>query len=148
MGIALAGVFLLHGCKHTPKHMMEAKNRWKVSYMAYELSKEMNAKQLINSLLLETYNDTDQVCYALLMPKQTLLRLAKEESVPKPFALEKLRNLFIEAHAYGITYLDSCANHGKGRKAFLMNENEKPILSLLWEKGINPYENDSLTIQQ
>lgn len=147
MGIALAGMFLLYGCKHTPKHI-EAKNRWKVSYMAYELSQEMNAKQLINSLLLETYNDTDQVCYALLMPKQTLVRLTTEESAPKPFTLKKLRDLFIETHVYGITYLDSCANHDKNRKAFLMNENKELTLSLLWEKNIKSNETDSLTIQR
>ena len=102
--------------------------------IAYRQAQDMDVKQLIDALLLETYNDTVKLCEALIMPKETFTRLARKESTPTAIGLERLRDLFILTNTYGNPFLESCAEYGRERKAEFANDENRLRLISVWEE--------------
>jgi hypothetical protein len=129
MGVA---ALALSGCSQKEKH--SAEEQWKVRCIAYRQAQDMDVKQLIDALLLETYNDTVKLCEALIMPKETFTRLARKESTPTAIGLERLRDLFILTNTYGNPFLESCAEYGRERKAEFANDENRLRLISVWEE--------------
>lgn len=79
-----------------------------ITALAEKHVSELCAPQLLQEYILSLDNDTVGVCYALVMPKQTLIRLMKEETYPTPGGLEKIQKSLVKRYALGKEYADSC----------------------------------------
>jgi hypothetical protein len=95
---------------------------------------ELKASQLLREYLLSIDNDTNGVCYALVMPKQTLIRLMKEETYPTPGGLEKIRQSLVNRYSLGIEYVDSCINDKVDDKDWLINNTINEPVNPIWEQ--------------
>lgn len=124
-------IFLFTACKEAK---VENKNDFPLQSIAEQQAADLNIKQLINGLLLYANNDSTLVCYALVMPKQTLIRLVKQETYPKPFTMEKVRESFVKAAVNGIAYLDSCAADKKDSKDWLIKNSVNEPINPIWEQ--------------
>ena len=120
--------FIGISCTSQKKEQLEIKN------IAEKYASDLNITQLIDALLLQANNDTNKICYALVMPKQTLIRLAKQETHPKTFTLYKARELFVNANVHGTTFMDSCANNKKDKKDWLINNSINEPINPIWEQ--------------
>lgn len=116
------------------KKKLKEEEKLKLEEIAEKQAKGMKMEQLIDALLLMARNDTNAVSYALVIPKATLVRLARKESKPTSYALEKFRKLFIYTNAYGIDFLYSCADYKKDKKEGLLNGEQQLLINELWEE--------------
>ena len=82
---------------------------------------DLKASQILEEYLLSVDNDTVALCYTLVMPKQSLERLIKEETYPTPGGLEKIQQSLVNRYVYGMEYVDSCVNDKKDDKDWLIN---------------------------
>lgn len=99
-----------------------------------EHAAELKAPQLLREFLLSIDNDTTGVCYALVMPKQTLLRLLREETYPTQGGLEKIREGLVNRYVYGRQYVDSCINDKKEDKDWLIKNTINEPINPIWEQ--------------
>ena len=98
---------------------------------------ELMAPQLLREFLLSLDNDTTGICYALVMLKQTLLRLLREETYPTQGGLEKIREGLVNRYVYGKQYIDSCINDKIENKDWLINNTINEHINPIWEQLIH-----------
>ncbi|MBO8461994.1 MAG: hypothetical protein IAA85_04720 [Firmicutes bacterium] len=121
-------IFTCISCNRSNKEKYEIKN------IAEKHASTLDITQLIDALLLYTNNDTNKICYALVMPKQTLIRLTQQQTYPKDFTLEKTRELFVNINIYGSAFLDSCVNDKEDKKNWLINNSINEPINPIWEQ--------------
>ena len=95
---------------------------------------ELKAPQLLREYLLSIDNDTIGLCYALVMPKPTLVRLMNEETYPTPGGLEKIRQSLVNRYSFGKEYVDSCMNDKVDDKDWLINNTINEPVNPIWEQ--------------
>lgn len=95
---------------------------------------ELGVPQLLQEYILSLDNDTDGVCYALVMPKQTLIRLIKEETYPTLGGLEKIQQSLVKRYAMGKEYTDSCIQDSYSDKDWLINNTVNEPVNPIWEQ--------------
>lgn len=93
-----------------------------------------NAKQLIDDLLIYAKNDTTKVCYALVMPKQTLIRLSISKTYPKDFAYKKMREILTQTMIKGDEYLEELVDKDKSNKDWLLENSVNEPINPIWEQ--------------
>lgn len=105
-----------------------------VRSISEKITNELNVRQLIDLNLLQVKNDTIKVCYALVMPKQTLLRLAKEKTYPTAYALKELRELYTNSILEGDSYFQTKYEEQKDDKDWLINNTINEPINAIWEQ--------------
>ncbi len=95
---------------------------------------DLKASQILEEYLLSVDNDTVALCYTLVMPKQSLERLIKEETYPTPGGLEKIQQSLVNRYVYGMEYVDSCVNDKKDDKDWLINNSVNEPVNPIWEQ--------------
>ena len=113
-------------------------NKQRYTYAIQQLAErhvsELKAPQLLREYILSIDNDTNGVCYALVMPKQTLVRLMEEDTYPTPGGLEKIRQSLIKRYTLGKEYVDSCINDKIDDKDWLINNSVNEPVNPIWEQ--------------
>lgn len=95
---------------------------------------DLKASQILEEYLLSVDNDTVALCYTLVMPKQSLERLIKEETYPTSGGLEKIQQSLVNRYVYGMVYVDSCVNDKKDDKDWLINNSVNEPVNPIWEQ--------------
>ena len=95
---------------------------------------EIKVQQLLQEYILSIDNDTNGVCYALVMPKQTLNRLMNGETYPTPGGLEKIQQSLVKRYVYGREYVDSCIQDKFDDKDWLINNTVNEPVNPIWEQ--------------
>lgn len=127
--VLLFSVFIGGSC-NSPKE----RNQQEIKSIAEKYASNLDITQLMNALLLQVNNDTNKICYALVMPKQTLIRLTQKRTFPKAFTLDKTRELFVNTNVYGTAYMDSCAKDKEDKKDWLINNSVNEPINPIWEQ--------------
>ena len=91
-------------------------------------------KQRLDALLLLADNDTTKVCYALVMPKQTFIRLSKEETYPTFLAMTKTKELYVKSVMSHCEYLDSLSRNDEAKKDWLIHNSINEPINPIWEQ--------------
>lgn len=107
-----------------------------VKDLAEKHVQELEIHQLLEEFILSLDNDTTGACYALVMPKQTLLRLMKQETHATQGGIQKVRDILVRRYAYGLEYIDSCINDKKNDKDWLINNTVNEPINPIWEQLI------------
>ena len=121
--------FLLVSCGQNRQRDIHA-----IQELAERHVSELNAPQLLREYILSIDNDTNGVCYALVMPKQTLVRLIEEDTYPTPGGLEKMRQSLVKRYSLGREYVDSCINDKIDDKDWLINNTVNEPVNPIWEQ--------------
>lgn len=77
---------------------------------------QLNIHQLIDALLICAKNDTTKVCYALVMPKQSLIRLSKGETYPTETSFKKVESFLLMLFCLTMSLLTINRNKMKTKK--------------------------------
>lgn len=107
-----------------------------IKALAEKHVEELEIPQLLEEFILSLDNDTVGVCYALVMPKPTLLRLMKQETYATPGGIQKVREILVKRYTYGLEYIDSCINDKKEDKDWLINNTVNEPVNPIWEQII------------
>ena len=91
-------------------------------------------QRLLKEYILSIDNDTNGVCYALVMPKQTLNRLMNGETYPTLGGLEKIQQSLVKRYVYGREYVDSCIQDKFDDKDWLINNTVNEPVNPIWEQ--------------
>lgn len=122
-------LFLLVSCSGNKQ-----RDTYAIQQLAERHVSELKAPQLLREYILSIDNDTNGVCYALVMPKQTLVRLMEEDTYPTPGGLEKIRQSLIKRYTLGKEYVDSCINDKIDDKDWLINNSVNEPVNPIWEQ--------------
>lgn len=95
---------------------------------------EMKVRPLIDEFLLSVGNDTCKVCFALVLPKQALIRLTRGETFPTQGGLNKIREILVRRYTDGMEYIDSCAMDKASDKDWLIQNSSNEAILPLWEQ--------------
>lgn len=98
------------------------------------LTSDLNVRQLIDLNLLQAKNDTVKLCYALVMPKQTLVRLAKGKTYPKEHTLKELREFYVNSIIEGEDYIQAKYEEQIDDKDWLINNSINEPINAIWEQ--------------
>lgn len=128
--IACICVFIMMSCGSKSKE----RNIAAITKLAEIHVSELDAPQLLQEYILSLDNDTVGVCYTLVMPKQTLMRLMKRETYPTQGGLEKIQQSLVKRYVYGIEYADSCIKDGYKDKDWLINNTVNEPVNPIWEQ--------------
>lgn len=109
-------------------------DRSAIKALAEKHATEVETPQLLQELLLSVDNDTIAVCYALVMPKQTLVRLMQKETYPTKGGYEKIQQCLVNRYVRGMEYVDSCVNDKKDDKDWLINNTVNEPVNPIWEQ--------------
>lgn len=112
----------------------EQQDRNAIEALAQKHVAGLEVTQLLEELLLSVDNDTISVCYSLVMPKQSLLRLMNKETYPTEGGLEKIQQCLVNRYSRGIEYIDSCVNDKKDDKDWLINNTINEPVNPIWEQ--------------
>lgn len=107
-----------------------------IKALAEKHLQELEIHQLLEEFILSLDNDTNGVCYALVMPKQTLLRLMKQETFATPGGIQKVREILVRRYTCGVEYVDSCINDKRKDKDWLINNTVNEPINPIWEQLI------------
>lgn len=110
------------------------RDTYAIQQLAERHVSDLKAPQLLREYLLSIDNDTNGVCYALVMPKQTLVRLMEEDTYPTPGGLEKIRQSLVKRYSLGKEYVDSCINDKIDDKDWLINNSVNEPVNPIWEQ--------------
>ena len=105
-----------------------------IKVLAEKHLQELEMHQLLEEFILSLDNDTNGVCYALVMPKQTLLRLMKGETFATKGGVQKVREILVKRYTYGVEYVDSCIDDKKKDKDWLINNTINEPINPIWEQ--------------
>ena len=122
-------LFLLVSCSGNKQ-----RDTYAIQQLAERHVSELKAPQLLREYILSIDNDTNGVCYALVMPKQTLVRLMEEDTYPTPGGLEKIRQSLVKRYTLGKEYVDSCINDKIDDKDWLINNSVNEPVNPIWEQ--------------
>ena len=128
LGITLS---CLTSCNNQSKRDINA-----IKALAENHVQELEISQLLEEFILSLDNDTTGVCYTLVMPKQSLLRLMKKETYATPGGIQKVRETLVKRYIYGQNYIDSCNNDKKEDKDWLINNTFNEPINPIWEQII------------
>lgn len=107
-----------------------------IKVLAEKHLQELEIHQLLEEFILSLDNDTNGVCYALVMPKQTLLRLMRQETFATPGGIQKVREILVKRYTCGVEYVDSCIDDKKKDKDWLINNTVNEPVNPIWEQLI------------
>lgn len=127
---------LLGTCMMSCKDKKE-RDVYSIKVLAEHHVQELEINQLLEEFILSLDNDTIGVCYSLVMPKQTLLRLIKKETYATPGGINKVREILVKRYTLGLEYVDSCINDKKDDKDWLINNTVNEPINPIWEQIIN-----------
>lgn len=122
-------LFLLVSCSGNKQ-----RDTYAIQQLAERHVSELKAPQLLREYILSIDNDTNGVCYALVMPKQTLVRLMEEDTYPTPGGLEKIRQSLVKRYTLGKEYVDSCIDDKIDDKDWLINNSVNEPVNPIWEQ--------------
>lgn len=129
LGCSLLTSFV--ACKNERERDVDA-----INALAEKHLQELEMHQLLEEFILSLDNDTNGVCYALVMPKQTLLRLMRQETFATPGGIQKVREILVKRYTCGVEYIDSCINDKKKDKDWLINNTINEPINPIWEQLI------------
>lgn len=95
---------------------------------------QLNIHQLIDALLICAKNDTTKVCYALVMPKQSLIRLSKGETYPTETSFKKSRELFVDAILSDNESINDQSEQNEDQKDWLIKNSINEPINAIWEQ--------------
>lgn len=123
--------FMFISCSHNDEDKSQKESLQNLSTKFYS---ELTFKQRLDALLLLASNDTTKVCYALVMPKQTLIRLSKEETYPTSLAIEKTKELYVKSIMTDCEYMDSLNQKDESKKDWLIHNSINEPINPIWEQ--------------
>lgn len=103
---------------------------------------ELTFQQRLDALLLLAQNDTTKVCYALVMPKQTFIRLSREETYPTVMAKNKTKELYVKSVISNCEYLDSLSKKDESQKDWLIHNSINEPINPIWEQIMEGTKNE------
>lgn len=108
--------------------------RGSLKSLVTQFCQELTFRQRLNALLIIADNDTAKVCKALVMPRQTLLRLSKEETYPTSMAKKKVEVLYVNSVISHLAYMDSLSRQDDDKKDWLMHNSINEPINPIWEQ--------------
>ena len=103
---------------------------------------ELTFQQRLDALLLLAQNDTTKVCYALVMPKRTFIRLSREETYPTTMAKNKTKELYVKSVISNCEYLDSLSKNEESQKDWLIHNSINEPINPIWEQIMEGTKNE------
>lgn len=117
-------------------------NQRALKSLATQFCKELNFRQRLNVLLIIAGNDTAKVCKALVMPRQTLIRLSKEETYPTSMAVKRVEELYVSSVITQMQYMDSLSCQDEDKKDWLMHNSINEPINPIWEQIMEGTNNE------
>lgn len=121
----------LSSCGHNDESKNNKANLQRLSTNFYS---ELSFRQRLDALLILSSNDTTKLCYALVMPKQTLIRLSKEETYPTSLAIEKTQEVYVKSIMTNCEYMDSLSQKDESKKDWLVHNSINEPINPIWEQ--------------
>ena len=123
--------FAFSSCGHDDKNK---NNKANLQNLSTKFFSELSFRQRLDALLILSSNDTTKVCYALVMPKQTLIRLSKEETYPTSLAIEKTQEVYVKSIMTNCEYMDSLSQNDELKKDWLIRNSINEPINPIWEQ--------------
>lgn len=120
-------------CEHNDEKSNSKEDLQTLSVKFYS---ELSFRQRLDASLLLSSNDTTKLCYALVMPKQTLIRLSKEETYPTSLAIEKTKEVYVKSIMTNCEYMDSLCQKDESKKDWLIHNSINEPINPIWEQII------------
>ena len=117
-------------------------NKVSLQKLAVRHYSELTFQQRLDALLLLAQNDTTKVCYALVMPKQTFIRLSREETYPTTMAKNKTKELYVKSVISNCEYLDSLSKNDESQKDWLIHNSINEPINPIWEQIMEGTKNE------
>lgn len=102
--------------------------------LATEFCNELTFPQQLRALLIVAHNDTAKVCKALVMSRQTFIRLSKEDTCPTSFAVDKVVELYVNSVMTNAEYMDTMSENDEDQKDWLMHNSINEPVNPVWEQ--------------
>lgn len=132
-------VVFLASCGNDDKAQSNMMNLQKLAVRHYS---ELTFQQRLDALLLLAQNDTTKVCYALVMPKRTFIRLSREETYPTTMAKNKTKELYVKSVISNCEYLDSLSKNEESQKDWLIHNSINEPINPIWEQIMEGTKNE------
>lgn len=129
----------LASCGNDDKAQSNMVNLQKLAVRHYS---GLTFQQRLDALLLLAQNDTTKVCYALVMPKQTFIRLSREETYPTTMAKSKTKELYVKSVISNCEYLDSLSKNDESQKDWLIHNSINEPINPIWEQIMEGTKNE------
>lgn len=129
----------LASCGNNDKAQFNKVNLQKLAVRHYS---ELTFQQRLDALLLLAQNDTTKVCYALVMPKQTFIRLSREETYPTTMAKNKTKELYVKSVISNCEYLDTLSKNDESQKDWLIHNSINEPINPIWEQIMEGTKNE------